>query len=136
MKGNGLGMKQVTYGDTTGGLMYMTLKGVWFNRILSGIKKIEYREGKAYWDRRLLDGNAWKDVKFIRFSNGYGSKAPAFTVECVGIKANLGSHPKESDKCYEKDFSTDCVALDSVDDVEKINEYQIKLGRIVSRENC
>ena len=114
----------------------MTLKGVWFKRILSGLKRIEYREGKDYWDSRLLDGNAWKDIKFIRFANGYGSKVPAFTIECVGIKANLGSHPKQGDKCYETDFSPDCVALDSLEDVGKVNEYQIKLGRIVSRENC
>lgn len=127
-------MRQVTYNGKTGGLMNMTLKGVWFKRILSGVKKIEYREGKDYWDDRLLGHDS--EIKFIRFSNGYGSKVPAFTIECVGIKANLGSHPTKGNPAYEKDFSEDCVALDSVDNVEKINEYQIKLGRIVSRENC
>lgn len=37
--------------------LHLTLKKEWFNMILSGEKKEEYREIKPYWIRRLMDDN-------------------------------------------------------------------------------
>ena len=43
----------------------------WFDLIQSGKKKVEYREIKPYWTRRLLDseGNV-KKFDVIEFRNG------------------------------------------------------------------
>jgi len=34
-------------------VLHMTLKRIWFDQIALGKKKKEYREQKAYWERRL-----------------------------------------------------------------------------------
>lgn len=129
-------MYVATYNGQTGVVLNMTLKKVWFDRILKGLKKVEYREGKEYWDTRFLKDDNYKRIKFIRFANGYGRTAPAFTIECVGIKANVVSLPDSEDENYEKDFSEGCVDIETVKKAEDIEGYEIKLGRIVSRERC
>ncbi len=35
-------------------ILHLTLKKKWFDMVLSGIKKEEYREVKPYWNRRLF----------------------------------------------------------------------------------
>lgn len=79
----------------------LTLKKEWFERILSGEKKEEYREIKPYWVRRLV-GN-WHQyneksvfykgdylmpfgVTAITFKNGYSKDARRFTIEWKGIE--------------------------------------------------
>lgn len=126
-------MKQVIYGRESGHLMYMTLRHKWFLRILSGVKKIEYREGKPYWGNRLI-GNQHK-IKFIRFANGYGSNVPAFVIQCLGIMANCKRPADPNDLTYEKDFSKDCIPLSDVKDMDEVVEYQIKLGNILETSN-
>lgn len=40
-------------------ILHLTLKKKWFDMILSGVKKEEYREVKAYWvDRLLITSNS------------------------------------------------------------------------------
>lgn len=80
--------------------LHLTLKKEWFDMILSGEKKEEYREIKRYWIHRLCNeveyenGAAWEAVfkKFdvIEFKNGYGKNAPTMTVKLDGIKIGLG----------------------------------------------
>jgi hypothetical protein len=67
-------------------VLNLTLKKIYFDEILSGEKKIEYRETKWYWNRRLLDVNG-DFVKFdkVVFRNGYSSDSPKMEVECKGI---------------------------------------------------
>jgi len=81
----------------------LTLKKKWFDMILSGEKKEEYREIKPYWCNRLttLPSN-WKsndveqlicevtDNEFVyfktydvvTFKNGYAKNAPTITLKC------------------------------------------------------
>ena len=129
-------MKIVTYNGVSGLLMTMTLKRQWFNRILEGKKHIEYRDGTEYWISRFSNG---KIPKFIRFANGYGATVPAFTIEVIGIKAmckNLGFEVAEDADTFEKDFTSGTVALDSREyEVRAPRWFEIKLGRIVSKEN-
>lgn len=54
--------------------------------ILSGIKFEEYREIKPYWTKRL-EG---KKFGFIKFTNGYGDKRPAFYIKYNGYKKTRG----------------------------------------------
>lgn len=82
-------------------ILKLTLKKKWFDMILSGEKKEEYREMKTYWNTRLsfLDissGNPYlyervfNKFTHIEFSNGYGSKVPKILIECKGIEINKG----------------------------------------------
>lgn len=63
----------------------LTLTKEWFDMILKGKKKEEYRDIKPYWQTRLMHPDGHKGYKFIEFRNGYGKKAPFIKVECRGI---------------------------------------------------
>jgi len=67
--------------------LHLTLHRKWFDEILSGKKKIEYREIKPYWTKRLFnsDGSRKSYTKII-FKNGYSKNAPEMTVELKGIE--------------------------------------------------
>ena len=95
--------------------LVLTLKKEWFDLIKSGEKKIEYREIKPYWVRRLV-GN-WQDyqdevpffrgtyilpfgVNRIRFKNGYSKNAPQIVVEWRDLAIDFpiaGLCPKNTD---------------------------------------
>lgn len=62
--------------------LHLTLKRKWFDLILSGEKKEEYREIKQHWVSRL-EG---KKYDFIEFRNGYSGNSPRMIVECREIK--------------------------------------------------
>ena len=76
--------------------LILPIKGKWFQMILSGIKKEEYRERKEYWKKRFeryfgygygpVNGNTdefgWRFLpieKEVIFRNGYQKNAPEFT---------------------------------------------------------
>ena len=70
-------------------ILHLTLLRKWFKQILAGTKKIEYREIKPYWTKRLFDinGNGVK-YDYIIFKNGYNKDCPVMKVEFLGIKKN------------------------------------------------
>lgn len=85
----------------TMGIITLTLKKEWFDMILSGEKKEEYRDIKPYWVRRLIGNwHQYNDksvfykgdyimpfgVTAITFKNGYGKDVPQFTVEWTGLE--------------------------------------------------
>lgn len=101
-------------------ILRLTLKKKWFDMILSGDKKEEYRDPKEYWLRRLCvlggtpsltcpknwgansrisscwqcvseDGIKIKSFDAIEFRNGYSANAPTMLVECKGITAGIGN---------------------------------------------
>ena len=57
-------------------ILHLTVKKKWFDLIASGQKKIEYREMKLYWIRRLIG----KHFDCIKFKNGYHKNAPEMIV--------------------------------------------------------
>jgi len=77
-------------------ILKMTLKRKWFDMILSGEKKEEYREIKDYWKVRLTNQkkgwarpkSQWEFNEFdsIIFKNGYSKDALTFEIECLGIE--------------------------------------------------
>jgi hypothetical protein len=67
-------------------ILYLTLKKKWYDMILSGSKKEEYREIKPYWNKILLH----KDYKFIIFKNGYSKDSPSMKVEFLGLQKGFG----------------------------------------------
>ena len=80
-------------------ILKLTLKKKWFDMILSGEKKEEYREIKRYWIQRfcdefkfeIFDPECFKHFDLIEFSNGYGHKVPKFTIKCEGFKISKGN---------------------------------------------
>lgn len=78
----------------------MTLKKQWFDMIVSGEKKEEYRESKVYWLKRLLKntfidrrGNeimVFKEFDTVTFRNGYKKDAPLVEVELKKIEHRNG----------------------------------------------
>jgi len=67
--------------------LHLTLMKKWFDEILTGKKKIEYREIKPYWTTRLFDekGNP-KHYDLILFRNGYNKDSRKMIVEFKGIR--------------------------------------------------
>ena len=68
-------------------ILHLTLKKRWFDEIASGKKKVEYREIKPYWTKRLLDRDG-KPIKYdlIFFKNGYSRGCPEMIVEFKGLR--------------------------------------------------
>ena len=122
--------------------LQLTIKSKWFNLILSGEKKEEYREIKEYWVSRLvwllnpeqftdisdltnriketplvMETKSYLEYAFyskVQFTNGYGKDKPTATFECLGIRIGKG----------EKKLGA------SDEDV-----FIIKLGKELSRNN-
>jgi len=92
--------------------LHLTLKKVWFDMILSGEKKEEYREIKPYWIKRLCPNDydltlfesiipdndknptfsckKFKEYDTITFKNGYAADSPEMIVELQGIQIEMG----------------------------------------------
>ena len=62
-----------------------TIKRQYLREIVAGTKKIEYREIKPYWEKRLANYEA---PFLLRLINGMSKDAPEATVEVVKVKKN------------------------------------------------
>lgn len=74
-------------------ILHLTLKKKWFDLIASGEKKHEYREGKEYWKKRLLDRDGFA-IEFdeVYFRNGYKKDAPFMRVEWKHLSTIYGGN--------------------------------------------
>jgi hypothetical protein len=69
-----------------------TIKRRWLSEIIAGSKKIEYREIKPYWQKRLPQ----YEVPFkLRMINGMDKHAPEVTV--LIKKVDIGFQPNDPD---------------------------------------
>lgn len=83
---------------TTKEHLHLNLKGKWFDMILSGEKKQEYRDQSKYWDNRFsklfpkhFKGEMYQPiVETILFSNGYSKDRRQFEIELKGIHRGEG----------------------------------------------
>lgn len=68
-------------------ILHLTLMKKWFDQILAGSKKVEYREIKPYWTKRLLNekGNPIQ-YAIIFFRNGYAKNCRKMKVEFKGLR--------------------------------------------------
>jgi hypothetical protein len=110
-------------------ILHLTLKKKWFDMILSGEKKEEYREIKPYWDKRFIVYDlveisnttaykkpiGWYHYDVVRFTNGYTADAPSMDIECLGI--NYGHGKSEWGANYSQEY------------------FVISLGKILSTSN-
>jgi hypothetical protein len=75
-------------------VLHLTLKKKWFDEIMEGRKRHEYREDKPYWRARLLKVNPMDGKLCIRkfdrvhFKNGYSKNARSMVVDCLGVELN------------------------------------------------
>jgi hypothetical protein len=61
--------------------LHLTLKKKWFNMILHGIKREEYREIKPYWLSRLVDSDLFKSAEdFLEWYNNPPDNVTLFHV--------------------------------------------------------
>jgi hypothetical protein len=67
-------------------ILHLTLHRKWFDMILLGQKKEEYREMKAYWNLRI----SRRKYDAISFRNGYAKDAPQMLVELKEHLTGLG----------------------------------------------
>lgn len=65
-----------------------TIQREWLREIIAGRKKVEYREIKPYWDRRL-DGRQCPFL--LRLINGMTKSNPEVTVRIDRIRRNSSS---------------------------------------------
>ena len=66
--------------------LHLTIKKKWFDEILHGEKKVEYREIKRHWTVRLLDERGmFVEFDEVEFKNGYLPDSLKVVVECKGI---------------------------------------------------
>ena len=98
--------------------LHLNLHKKWFDMILSGTKKEEYRSLSEYWEKRLKDGNEPKQFDTITFSNGMKplSKLRRFVVMFEGIEVGF---PKKE---WGGDETQECFIL--------------HLGNIIKKYNC
>jgi len=87
-------------------ILYLTLKKKWFDMIVSGEKREEYRGVTDYWMIRLAGikgcgtsynftllcnkGNKCREYDFVVFRNGYSKTSPQAMFECKGITVRQG----------------------------------------------
>lgn len=105
-------------------MLTLPIMGKWFNMILSGEKKEEYREIKPYYTTRFkkifdMYSNSYipvgTDIREIRFRNGYGSSRPEFVAKCsLDVKTGREEWGAEPGKEY----------------------YTLKIHQITERSGC
>jgi len=71
-------------------VLHLTLKKKWFDMILYGDKREEYREIKPYWKKRLERIYTKKTYTHVKFTNGYGENRPCFVIELKTIDVGFG----------------------------------------------
>lgn len=91
-------------------MLILPIKKKWFDMILSGEKKEEYREVKPYYISRVMKEFSCypysgipcgEDYKKVEFRNGYGSCVPTFIALCkVDIKTGRTEWGAEPGKEY------------------------------------
>lgn len=80
-------------------MLVLPIKKKWFDMILSGEKKEEYRDISDYWKVRFANAfgkcayipgyQAETRVEKIMFRNGYNKNSPSFIAECT-LKVDEG----------------------------------------------
>ena len=91
--------------------LFVTIKRTYFDQILSGEKKKEFRLQTPYWEKKLIG----RKYDIIIFQAGYSKTAPRMTVEYLGYRKQKIQH---------EFFGS-----------EKVSVFAINLGKIKSVAN-
>lgn len=77
-------------------ILHLTLKKKWFDMILSGEKKEEYRDIKPFWNKMIshhikIKGKYYHPTDVvICFSHVYTANRNQFMIECKGLAVREG----------------------------------------------
>lgn len=71
--------------------LHLNLKFEWYDKIASGQKTSEYREPKAYWNKRFCGREDMSNIIGLRvysyenvvFHRGYTSETMEFEIDCI-----------------------------------------------------
>jgi hypothetical protein len=96
-------------------ILHLTLKKKWFDMILSGEKKEEYRELKPYWIKRFGYTSSEDDPEYVGlprincpdiicFTNGYGFHRPSFEINVLDWEVGRSKHPSWGGDMIYKQF--------------------------------
>lgn len=100
-------------------VLTLSVKKEWFDKIVSGEKKEEYREIKPYWIKRLTTNCEvvydvvaetycgkvlYRPYTHVLFINGYGKNRPRIEKEIMGITIGKPKKVLCPDKWLDKDF--------------------------------
>ena len=97
-------------------ILYLNVKKVWFDLMLTGHKKIEIRT-PSKWIKSRLDDRYYDNIKFI---NGYGSTKPFFICKFLGYEISN----------IEKNHTFGNIKI-----TQKEGDYIIKLGPLIKTGN-
>ena len=90
-------------------MLVLPIKKKWFDMILSGEKKEEYREIKPYYETRFINTFMFyrdgfpivNDVQKVMFRNGYSKNSPSFVAKCtLSVGTGREEWGAEKDKQY------------------------------------
>lgn len=97
-------------------MLVLPIKRKWFDMILSGEKKEEYREIKPYYDKRIGHyAIGTGKITTLVLRNGYSYNSPAIKCKCsISIGTGIEGWGAEPN----------------------INYYVIKILEIIERKNC
>lgn len=98
-------------------ILHLTLKKKWFDLIASGQKKIEYREYKPYWIRRLVH----QGFTEVWFKNGYSKNAPFLKIALLRI---LFINSSEHDASNGEELTADKYFALYLGDVLEIRRWE------------
>lgn len=77
-------------------MLILPIKKKWFDMILSGEKKEEYRDIKPYYMKRFRNlwgyPAYWHEIHTVAFRNGYSNNSPMFVAE---VSLGLGTGKPE-----------------------------------------
>ncbi len=85
-------------------MLILPIKKKWFDMILSGVKKEEYREIKPYYRSRLINEGFLDQYglpvyypQWVLFRNGYSKQSPSFEALCTAdiktVRPEWGAEP-------------------------------------------
>jgi len=96
-------------------ILRLTLTKQWFDLIVKGEKKFEYREYKKHWMSRLLCSSGIRNYDEIHFTNGYGKDKPFARVEFDGAAIIKGEHcSPDNDEALDSDKKYFVIGLGEV----------------------
>lgn len=106
-------------------ILHLTLHKKWFELIAVGLKPIEFREDKPYWQKRLMNPDgSFREFDQIHSRNGYGADKPLIVTKFGGI----GLLP--SSRCTSQHgelLPTGNIFVIGVGDIIRIENYTVPL---------
>jgi len=126
-------------------VLYLTIKGVFFDRILNGTKKIEFRDNADHYWKKIANfdrDNQYlgdKPLKYILLQAGYNPDSPRLLVEFDYYAwVNNVDNPKELGKISVSKVNADKTLIEKeakIEGFEKEDEYiALVLGKILYHE--